>query len=145
MKFSVIVFLSLQIFSVGCSRPKDGSSVVIKLGVRDDGQPFFDWEGTLMFKTGSSGLVHWESGAKARASFSQPSWKSSLEVDLVVKDSDEDRYSVTGTVTSPVPIRLELLGTGASEKEPDSALSFPAGRSDVKFKSKLHSTYAKKG
>jgi hypothetical protein len=137
----VVAFLVVA----GCSRPESSSPPVIKVGVQDDGKPFFDWEGMMSFETNSRGLVHRASGAKAHASFSRPAWKSALEVDLTVKDTDDDHYAIAGTVTSPVPFRLELLGTAPTEKEIDQSLIFPAGTSKVSFEGKLHSTYAKKG
>lgn len=145
MKLSAILFVGVIVIATGCGRSPDLAPAVIKVGVRDDGQPFFDWEGTMIFKINSGGLVHWPSGAKAHASFSRTSWKSPLEIDLIVKDTDEDHYSIEGTLTSPVSTRLDLLGTSASEKEADSTLSFPAGTSKVRFDGKLHSTYSKKG
>jgi hypothetical protein len=143
MNLRAILVVGLLVIVTGCSRPQDSSPAVIKVGVRDDGRPFFDWEGTMMFETSSSGLVHWSSGAEAHASFSRPSWKGSLEVHLILKDSDDGRYSIEGTMTSPVSTRMELLGTSSSENEADSMLSFPAGTSKVRFDGKLHSTYAK--
>jgi hypothetical protein len=145
MKISIVAVLSLLVVACGCSRSEDKTPAVIKVGVREDGQPFFDWEGTMVFSTSSSGSVDWSSGAKTHATFSRPSWKSSIEVDLVVTDSEDDRYSVDGTLASPVPIRLELLGTSESEKEADSALSFPAGTNKVRFDGKLYATFSKKG
>jgi hypothetical protein len=143
MKISIVAFLCLLVVACGCSRSEDKSPAVIKVGVREDGQPFFDWEGTMAFRTSSSGSVDWSSGAKAHATFSRPSWESPIEVDLVITDSEDDRYSVDGTLASPVPIRLELLGTSQSEN--DSALSFPAGTNKVQFDGKLYATFSRKG
>jgi hypothetical protein len=145
MNLSRDTILGLLLFASGCGRSGDNSPAVIKVGVREDGQPFFDWDETMTFSTSSSGLVHWPSGAKAHASFSRTSWKSSIEVDLIMKDSDDDRYSVDGTVVSPVPISIELLGTPLSEKEVGSLLSFTAGTNKVRFDGKLSATYSKKG
>ena len=144
MNFSLVIVFGLLLVAGGCSRPEDRSPVVIEVGVPDNGYPFFESTEMMTYKTVSERSAHWSNGSHVHASFRRPTWKASLEIDLLVKVSDDGRYSVDGTLTSLVPIHLELLGTAPTEKEADSILSFPAGTSHVRFDGKLFRHVQKK-
>lgn len=97
--------------------------------MKDNGMPFWDWDGFLYYEEEIHGLVTF-TGSKMKGRFGYKPKAIETRVELELELKEDEKVKITGFYESKVPFRIRLLGT-SGEEEYDKVFLYESGKGEI--------------